>query len=127
MDVAVAILPKELVSTALWQQMQGSAFLDDLNNPSDTVPGVDYVTIASQVDEVIQPPSNVALRDPAATNCRSAGGLPGDLTGHFRMPYDDVAIRLVMAALDPQSGSIGECVDVPLGEGVLDMVIAENS
>ncbi|WP_020104747.1 triacylglycerol lipase [Nocardia sp. 348MFTsu5.1] len=127
MDEAVTILPKELVSTALWQQAQGSAFLDDLNNPSDTVPGVKYVTIASLVDEVIQPPSNVALRDPAATNVVLQQICPGDLTGHFRMPYDDVAIRLVMAALDPQSGSIGECVDVPLGAGVLDMVIAENS
>ncbi|HEY9313243.1 esterase/lipase family protein [Williamsia sp.] len=127
MDVASTVLPEELVSTALWQQVQGSAFLERLNNPTDTVPGVAYVTIASLVDEVIQPSSSVALRDPAATNIVLQEVCPRNLTGHFRMPYDDLAISLVMAALDPRSEIIGECVDVLLGAGILDMVIAENS
>lgn len=127
MEIAAKILPREMVSPALWQQAQGSPFLDDLNSPTDTAPGVEYTTIASRVDEVIQPVTNVALRDPAATNVIVQDLCPADQSGHFRMPYDDFTIALVLAALDPEAPFSGRCVPVALGEGILDMIIAENS
>ena len=127
MEVAAKILPRELVSPALWQQAQGSPFLNDLNSPTDTVPGVEYTTIASRVDEVIQPATNVALQDPAATNVIVQDLCPVDQSGHFRMPYDDFTIAVVLAALDPAAEFTGQCVPVPLGDGILDMIIAENS
>lgn len=127
MDLAVKILPPEVVSTALWQQAQGSTFLAGLNNPADTAPGVDYTTIGSRVDEVIQPVSKVALRDPAATNLIIGDLCASNQTGHFRMPYDDFAMGLVVVALDPDVGATARCTTVPLGEGVLPMIIAENS
>lgn len=127
MDLAVQILPAEVVSTALWQQAQGSPFLTGLNTPSDTAAGVEYTTIGSRVDEVIQPVGNVALRDPGATNLIIGDLCPANQTGHFRMPYDDFTIGLVVGALDPNAGTTPPCTPVPLGEGVLPMIIAENS
>lgn len=127
MDLAKTVLPAEVVSTALWQQSQGSPLLEGLNNPSDTVPGVEYTTISSRVDEVIQPLSNAGLRGPGATNLVISDLCPVNQSGHFRMPYDDFAIALVHSALDPGAGVTAPCTAVPLGAGILEMVIAENS
>lgn len=127
MDLAKTVLPAEVVSTALWQQSQGSPLLEGLNNPTDTVAGVEYTTISSRVDEVIQPLSNAGLRGAGATNLVISDVCPTNQSGHFRMPYDAFTIALVHAALDPTAGVTAPCTEVPLGDGILDMIIAENS
>jgi triacylglycerol esterase/lipase EstA (alpha/beta hydrolase family) len=131
MDVAVTVLPAEFVSTALWQQAEGSPLLADLNSGpggtgSDSVPGVVYTTIGTRVDEVIQPVSNVALKDPAATNVVVQDTCPSNQSGHFRMPYDNYTTGLVLRILDPASAP-PVCTAVPLGTGVAEMLISENS
>lgn len=126
-DFAVRALPPELVSTALWQQTQGSPLLHELNDPTDTVTGVEYTIIASRVDEMIQPASNAALHGRGATNRFITDECPANKSGHFRMPYDDYAIALVLDALDPGAGTSPACTAIPLGAGILDMVISENS
>ena len=127
LDVAATVIPPELVSTALWQQVQGSPLLAELNNGgNDTVPGVEYTTIGTQVDEVIQPATTVALQGAGATNLFIQDRCPADLSGHFRLPYDDYAVGLVLNALDPASAA-PTCRPVALGTDILEMVIAENS
>jgi triacylglycerol esterase/lipase EstA (alpha/beta hydrolase family) len=127
LDFAVRVLPRELVSRALWQQVQGSPLLEKLNDGgNDTAPGVGYTTIGSRVDEVIQPFSTMALKSPGATNLVVQDGCPTDLSGHFRMPYDDYAVGLLLKTLDPAS-AVPACTAVTLGAGILEMVIAENS
>ena len=94
-------LIEALSSLPVVQQLADSSLLARLNQPTDTVPGVQYTTIASRVDEVIQPVENIALRDPAATNIVVQDLCPIDLTGHFNMVYDPFALQLVLNALDP--------------------------
>lgn len=116
---------ESLTSKALSQQMQGSEFLTELNKGGDTVPGVRYTTIGSRYDEVIQPYTNVALRDPGATNLVIQDLCPQNATGHFNMVYDPFTLALIRHVLAPQYG-LGECQFVALGTGIPEMVIASN-
>jgi hypothetical protein len=90
------------------------------------VPGVAYTTIGTRVDEVIQPATNVALRDAAAVNLVVQAGCPVNQSGHFRLPYDDYTIGLAIAVLDPALPAAA-CTPVALGAGILEMVISENT
>ncbi|WP_305094932.1 triacylglycerol lipase [Prescottella sp. R16] len=115
-----------LTSEAIGQQMQGSTLLAELNTPGDTVPGVEYTTIGSRVDEMIQPASNIALRDAGATNLVVQDLCPQNLGGHFAMVYDPFVLALTTRALDPSAPS-PQCVPVPLGSGIPEMVVASHS
>ncbi|PTR27692.1 lipase (class 2) [Rhodococcus sp. OK519] len=115
-----------LTSEAISQQMQGSAFLAALNAGGDTVPGVRYTTIGSRYDEMIQPHSNIALRDPGATNLSVQDLCPENKGGHFNMVYDSFALGLVVRELDPTAPA-PVCRPVPLGTGILDMIVVSNS
>jgi len=108
------------------EQMVDSPFLVALNSGSDTVPGVEYTTIGSRYDEMIQPSTNVALRGHGATNIVVQDLCPIDLTGHFNMPYDAFAQRLVLNALDPTRAVVPECRFVALGTGIPDVIAAAN-
>ncbi|QCB52572.1 lipase [Rhodococcus sp. PAMC28707] len=111
---------------ALVELLQGSEFLNQLNAGGDTVPGVAYTSIATRVDETIQPYTNALLRDPGATNIVIQDVCPQDNVAHFTFTYDPTAIGLVLAALDPSAGIVAPCGPVPLGAGILDVVIASN-
>ncbi|HEY5855866.1 MAG TPA: alpha/beta fold hydrolase [Aldersonia sp.] len=108
------------------QQLADSAFLAQLNGPGDTVPGVRYTTIASRVDEIIQPVENIALRDPAATNIVVQDLCPIDLTGHFNLVYDRFSLQLVLNTLDPEHSVVPPCEFVPLGTGIAEVALASN-
>jgi triacylglycerol esterase/lipase EstA (alpha/beta hydrolase family) len=120
-------LARLVTSTAVLQQMQGSAFLTALNSGGDTVPGVRYTTIGTRVDEMIQPYTNVALRSPGARNILIQDLCPTDLTGHFNMPYDRFAQQLVLDSLDPTTARPPDCVPVPLGAGILSVILAAHT
>ncbi|OUS88241.1 triacylglycerol lipase [Rhodococcus sp. NCIMB 12038] len=113
-------------SEALAEQVQGSAFLTALNAGGDTVPGAEYTTIGTRYDEVIQPYTNVALRDPRATNILVQDLCPIDQTGHFNLPYDPFAQQLVLNTLDPAHVVVPPCTFVPLGTGIPGVIIASN-
>ncbi|WP_442971895.1 esterase/lipase family protein [Rhodococcus sp. WMMA185] len=114
-------------SEALAEQVQGSPFLTDLNAGGDTVPGVEYITIGTKYDEVIQPYTNVALRGPGATNIVVQDLCPEDMTGHFNLPYDPFSQQLILNALDPADAVSPTCTPVPLGTGIAGVIIASNS
>lgn len=126
MEWASRVLPPALVSPALEQQAQGSPFLDDLNGGGDTAAGSRYTTIGSRIDEVIQPATNIALHDGSATNLMIGDLCPSNQSGHFRMPYDEYTLQLVMGVLDPAMAVTPPCTAVPAGAGVLEMILSEN-
>jgi triacylglycerol lipase len=114
-----------VLGQAVGQQIQGSPFLDALNEPADTVPGVSYTTIGTQYDEMIQPASNVALRGRGATNVTIQALCPEDRTGHMNMVYDPFTIGLVLRALDPGAPE-PVCAPVALGTGIPEMMYESN-
>ncbi|WP_068268884.1 esterase/lipase family protein [Aldersonia kunmingensis] len=117
---------QDFFSLAVVQQMVDSPFLVGLNAGSDTVPGVEYTTIGSRYDEMIQPSSNIALHGAGATNIVVQDLCPIDMTGHFNMPYDAFSQQLVLNALDPSRTVVPECRFVPLGTNIAGVVAAAN-
>ncbi|MQY29078.1 lipase family alpha/beta hydrolase [Nocardia aurantia] len=115
-----------VTSTAVRQQAAGSPFMRELNDGGDTVPGVQYTTIGSRVDEMIQPFENIALRGPGAENIVLQQRCPVDLTGHFHMVYDPYVRQLVLGALDPAHAPQPKCEPVPLGTEIPEVVIASH-
>lgn len=115
-----------VMGKAYEQQVQGSDWLNALNAGGDTVPGVSYTTIGTEYDEMIQPYTNIALRDPGARNILIQDSCPQNKTGHMNMVYDQYTVDLVSQALDP-SAPAPRCESVPLGTGMLEMMIASNS
>ncbi|MFD6062243.1 esterase/lipase family protein [Rhodococcus wratislaviensis] len=126
MQWARQAIPPDLVLPALEQQAHGSSFLKGLNGGADTVPGTRYTTIGSRLDEVIQPATNIALRDGSATNLMIGDLCPSNQSGHFRMPCDEYTVELVMGVLDPAQAVAPPCTVVPAGTGVLEMILTEK-
>lgn len=111
---------------ALVQLMAGSPFLTDLNQGGDTVPGVQYTSIATDVDETIQPYTNALLKDPNATNIVVQDICPQNNVAHFTFTYDPTTIAIVLDVLDPAAGITPPCGPVPLGTGILDVILASH-
>jgi triacylglycerol esterase/lipase EstA (alpha/beta hydrolase family) len=114
---------QDLTSLAAVEQAQGTPFMRELNDGGDTVPGVDYTTIGSRVDEMIQPFGSIALRGPGAHNLVLQELCPSDLTGHFHMVYDPYVQQLLHNVLDPRHQQPLECRPVPLGTGIPDVIL----
>jgi triacylglycerol esterase/lipase EstA (alpha/beta hydrolase family) len=82
-------------------QFAGSAFLRQLNAGGDTVPGVAYTVIATAYDTVVTPYASAFLSGPAVTNTTIQRKCILDASEHVALPYDHVALREVLNALDP--------------------------
>ncbi len=128
-DALPALWPvyQDLTSLAVVEQAQGSLFMRELNAGGDTVPGVEYTTIGSRVDEMIQPFANIALRGPGAHNLVLQDLCPIDLTGHFHMVYDPYVQQLLHNVLDPGHPQRPECRFVPLGTGIPEAILGAHS
>jgi triacylglycerol esterase/lipase EstA (alpha/beta hydrolase family) len=83
------------------QQDVGSAFLTSLNAGGDTVGGVHYTVIQSANDEVVTPYTSAFLSGPNVTNILLQSQCILDLGEHLSAPYDHIADRDVLNALDP--------------------------
>lgn len=82
----------------------GSPFLESLNAPEETEPGVRYVNVATAFDEINVPFSRAWLRPgPGATvqNLLLQDGCELDTSDHFALPFDKRTHGLVLRALDP--------------------------
>jgi triacylglycerol esterase/lipase EstA (alpha/beta hydrolase family) len=97
---------------ACQEQSAGSAFLTDLNSGSETAPGVDYTVIESRYDEVVTPYTSAFLSGPNVTNITLQNQCPLDLGEHLSMPYDHIADRDVLNALDPADAVRPACTPV---------------
>lgn len=118
---------EKVTSLATIQQAHGSAFMRDLNAGGDTVPGVQYTTIGSRVDEMIQPYTSIALTGPGARNILLQDLCPIDLTGHFHLVYDPFAQQILLHVLDPEHAPLPQCSYVPLGTGIGEVILGAHS
>ncbi|MBF6332182.1 esterase/lipase family protein [Nocardia transvalensis] len=117
---------EKVTSRAAVQQAQGAPFMRELNAGGDTVAGVQYTTIGSRVDEMIQPFDNIALRGPGATNLVLQDLCPINLTGHFHMVYDPYVQQLLANVLDPEHAREPVCRFVPLGTGIPEVILGAH-
>lgn len=114
-------------SLAAVQQAAGSPYIEALNAGGDTVPGVRYTTIASRVDEMIQPFENIALRGSGATNLVIQDECSDNLTGHFHQVYEPLVHQLLLNTLDPKRARKPVCEPVALGTGITEVILAAHS
>ena len=103
---------------ALAEQVAGSALMRSLYAGGDTSPGVHYVTIVSKLDEVLTPYSRQFLtagRGASVRNIVLQDNCPLDLVDHLGTPYDPIATRYVLNALDPAHAQKPACeIELPV-------------
>jgi triacylglycerol esterase/lipase EstA (alpha/beta hydrolase family) len=97
---------------ACTEQLHGSSFLRRLGAGGDTVRGVHYTVIQSRNDEVVTPYSSAFLSGPGVTNITLQRQCRLDRGEHLSMPYDHIADRDVLNALDPAHAVKPRCTPV---------------
>ena len=102
---------------ACGQQMAGSEFMTALNAGGDTERGVHYTVIATMHDEVVTPYQTQFLSGPDVTNITLQDVCALDRTDHLGIIYDEVALHLVLNALDPLHATPAPCTVVLPGLG----------
>jgi triacylglycerol esterase/lipase EstA (alpha/beta hydrolase family) len=106
-----------LLGPAQREQAAGSDFLRKLNAGGDTIPGVRYTVIETRYDEVIVPYTSAFLRGPDVTNILLQRACRLDLSDHATTPFDSIALRYVLNALDPAHAVPPTCRLVLAGQG----------
>jgi len=94
------------------EQFRGSPFMRKLNAGGDTVPGVAYTVIETQYDEVVTPYSSAFLSGPDVTNIDLQRQCALDASDHLATPFDHIALRDVLNALDPAEARKPVCSPV---------------
>jgi len=102
---------------ACGQQVVGSDFMNTLNAGGDTERGVHYTVIATMHDEVVTPYQTQFLSGPDVTNFTLQDVCVLDRVDHVGMIYDEVALHLVLNALDPLHATPAPCTVVLPGVG----------
>ena len=112
---------------ALQQQSEDADFIKELNAGGDTVPGVDYWTIGSTVDERITPNENQALHGQGAHNVLIQDLCPENMSGHMQLPFDPFTQQVMFNILSPTDAQTPECVDVALGTGIGEVMASSTN
>ena len=97
------------------QQLVGSQVNATLDAGGDTVPGVTYTNIVSRNDEVVTPYTNQYLTaGPGATvhDILLQNVCALDQGDHLSVVYDQIALRLMLNALDPSTAKTPTCTPV---------------
>ncbi|TXT11018.1 hypothetical protein VHUM_01769 [Vanrija humicola] len=90
-----------------------SQFIADLNAGGVSVPGVDYTTISSKLDEVVIPYTSGQLPDePGVTNIiiQKQCGWVVDIAGHLAQAVDPNVTFWILWALGGKKGPIPGCI-----------------
>ena len=94
------------------QQLVGSPFMTQLNAGGDTVSGVRYTVIETSYDEVVTPYTSAFLTGPGVTNIDLQQQCAQDGSEHLSIPFDHIALRDVLNALDPAHAVAPTCSPV---------------
>lgn len=95
------------VGPAYAQQMAGSPFLQQLNAGGDTLPGIDYLAIATRGDEIITPADSAFLTPgPAVRNVWVQDGCPHLSVDHMALTTSPRALWLILTGLDPNHSTL---------------------
>ncbi|KAF9570780.1 hypothetical protein EC968_001380 [Mortierella alpina] len=95
------------------QHLAGAPFLEKLNEGGDTVPGVQYLMIASKVDQVVTPYMNGFLRDdnPNVRNQVLQDWCSYDISEHVFQMLDPLVFAGVHAFFTPSANQKISCLD----------------
>lgn len=111
---------------AVRDQIAGSPVLRDLNAGGDTVPGVDYTVIQTDLDEIVTPYTSAFLHGPNVTNVLLQDQCRTDATEHIGITFDPIALRDVLNSLDPAHAKPPNCTLVlPVNGGGLDREVLQ--
>ncbi|MFE9575598.1 esterase/lipase family protein [Nocardia sp. NPDC006044] len=105
-----------IVGVANIQQAAGSSFYATLNAQGDTVSGVDYTSVGSRLDQVMNPYEWSFLRAGAGAtvdNITLQAGCEQDLSDHLTIMYSPRATSIALHALDPAAYPNLECAFNP--------------
>jgi triacylglycerol esterase/lipase EstA (alpha/beta hydrolase family) len=98
--------------TACEEQAAGSSFLAKLNAGADTVRGVHYTVIQTANDTVVTPYTSAFLSGSNVTNVLLQSQCILDQGEHLSIPYDHIADRDVLNALDSAHQVAPTCTPV---------------
>lgn len=87
----------------------GSAFVTETGEGGMTRPGVEYATVSSRHDLVVQLSESQLPPGPNVSNVVVQELCPEDLTNHGTMVYDDITLRIVRNLLDPATAVAPAC------------------
>ncbi|MFF2111246.1 esterase/lipase family protein [Rhodococcus koreensis] len=87
----------------------GSAFVTGTGEGGMTRPGVEYATVSSRHDLVVQLSESQLPPGPNVSNVVVQEFCPEDLTNHGTMVYDDITLRIVRNLLDPATAVAPAC------------------
>lgn len=105
---------------AVRDQIAGSDVLRRLNAGAETVPGVEYTVIQTDLDEVVTPYTSAFLTGPHVTNILLQDRCRTDYTEHLGITFDPIALGYVRNALDPAHAVEPRCTLVlPVAGGVV--------
>jgi triacylglycerol esterase/lipase EstA (alpha/beta hydrolase family) len=91
------------------QQLARSPFIQELNAGGDTLPGVSYTVIETRYDEVVTPYTSAFLSGSQVTNIELQRQCVLDASEHLATPFDHIALRDVLNALDPAHAQAPIC------------------
>ena len=94
------------------QQLVGSSFMTKLNAGGDTLAGVRYTVIETERDEVVTPYTSAFLVGSEVTNIDLQQQCALDASEHLATPFDHVALRDALDALDPAHAVAPVCSPV---------------
>jgi triacylglycerol esterase/lipase EstA (alpha/beta hydrolase family) len=98
---------------AMAQQVAGSPFITALNEGGETQPGVRYTVIQSRWDEIATPYTTSFLSGPNVDNILMQDYCPLVGADHLSIPFDSIASRHVLNALDPDNAVEAPCYVTP--------------
>lgn len=87
----------------------GSAFVTETGEGGMTRPGVEYATVSSRHDLVVQLSESQLPPGPNVSNVVVQDFCPEDLTNHGTMVYDDITLRIMRNLLDPATAVAPAC------------------
>lgn len=105
-------LVRLLMGDSAVDQIADSPFLNELNRPAETLPGVQYTMVATTTDEVSRPANRAwltAAPGTTLTNVLLQDGCPVDHSDHFNITYSPRAQWIVLHALDPSYAAPEPC------------------
>ncbi|MEV6774249.1 alpha/beta fold hydrolase [Nocardia sp. NPDC051030] len=90
----------------------GSPFLDTLNPDPAIAPDIRFTTVVTRYDEIATPYTTGLMDGPNVRNVVLQDLCATDFTEHYELPYDPVAVRVVLNALDPAHAQSVSCTVV---------------
>ncbi|MEJ5927818.1 hypothetical protein WG915_04195 [Corynebacterium sp. H128] len=100
---------------ALAQQLAGSEFITELYSQPVTRPGISYLNIATQYDQIVLPYSNSYVDEPGVDNRLIQDYCPGRRTNHLTATYDPVVADMVLEQLTGIPRAVDCSVATPIG------------